>query len=105
MNLHEVNVGLDTWNKISPEIQAIFNEVVRATSADASAHFLYSDMTYAQQFVDEKSGELTPLDDEALENLRRYALEVVDEYSAKDPDYCGKLGPLLHEVQTLRGLV
>ncbi|TRW92243.1 twin-arginine translocation signal domain-containing protein [Paracoccus sp. M683] len=101
----EVIVGLDTWSKISPEVQAIFNEVVRATSAQASAHFLYRDMTYAQKFVDEMGGELTQLDDDALENLRRYSLEVVDEYSAKDPDYCGKLGPMLHEFQKLRGLV
>lgn len=101
----EVIVGLDTWSKSSPEIQAIFNEIVRATSADASAHFLYRDMTYAQQFVDEMGGELTQLDEEALENLRRYSLEVVDEYSAKDPEYCGKLGPMLHELQKLRGLV
>lgn len=78
---------------------------MRATSADASAHFLYRDMTYAQEFVDEMGGELTQLDEEALENLRRYSLEVVDEYSAKDPDYCGKLGPMLHEFQKLRGLV
>ncbi|AUH35355.1 TRAP transporter substrate-binding protein [Paracoccus tegillarcae] len=101
----EVIVGLDTWSKISPELQVIFNEIVRATSADASAHFLYRDMTYSQQFVDEMGGELTQLDDEALENLRRYSLEVVDEYSAKDPEYCGKLGPMLHDFQKLRGLV
>lgn len=101
----EVIVGLDNWNKVGPEIQAIFNEIVRATSADASAHFLYRDMTYAQKFVDEQGGELTTLDEEALANLRKYSLEVVDAYSAKDPEYCGKLGPMLHELQKLRGLV
>lgn len=101
----EVIVGLENWNKISPELQATFNEVVRATSADASAHFLYRDMTYSKQFVDELGGELTTLDDQALSDLRRHSLEVVDAYSAKDPEYCGKLGPMLHEFQTLRGLV
>jgi len=101
----EVIVGLENWNKIGPDLQATFNEIVRATSADASAHFLYRDMTYAKQFVDEMGGELTTLDEEALANLRRYSLEVVDEYSAKDPEYCGVVGPMLHEFQKLRGLV
>lgn len=62
-------------------------------------------MLYAQKFVDELGGELTTLDDEALTNLRTYSLEIVDAYSAKDPDYCGKLGPMLHDFQKLRGLV
>ncbi len=122
MNLHEVNkyivrpdlvghlngeviVGMDKWDSIGPEVQATFNEIVRATSADASAHFLNRDMLYAQKFVDEMGGELTTLDDEALTSLRQHSLEVVDEYSAKDPDYCGKLGPMLHDFQKLRGLV
>lgn len=122
MNLHEVNkyivrpdlvghlngeviVGMDKWDSIGPEVQATFNEIVRATSADASAHFLNRDMLYAQKFVDEMGGELTTLDDDALTILRQHSLEVVDEYSAKDPEYCGKLGPMLHDFQKLRGLV
>ena len=100
----EVIVGLENWNTIGADLQATFNEVVRAVSADASAHFLHRDMIYAQQFVEEMDGELTTLDAAALADLTRYSLEVVDEFSARDPEFCGVLGPMLREFQTLRGL-
>ncbi len=100
----EVIVGLDKWNAIGSDVQAIFNEIVRATSADASAHFLNRDLHYMKQFVEEVGGELCWLDEDAIAQLRRHSLEVVDEYSAKDPTYCGKVGAMLHEFQTLRGM-
>ncbi|PXW82696.1 TRAP-type mannitol/chloroaromatic compound transport system substrate-binding protein [Ruegeria sp. P4] len=100
----EVIVSMDKWNAIGSDIQAIFNEIVRATSADASAHFLNRDLHYMKQFTEEMNGELCWLDADAVADLRRYSLEVVDEYSAKDPTYCGKVGAMLHEFQTLRGM-
>ncbi|MBY6092595.1 TRAP transporter substrate-binding protein [Maritimibacter alkaliphilus] len=92
----EVMVGLDAWNKIGTDLQATVNEIVRAASADASAHFLYQDLLRKQDF-EEMGGEVLTLDEEAQANLRRYSLEVVDEYSQKDPKYCGRVGEMLHE--------
>ncbi|QFT67923.1 Lactate-binding periplasmic protein precursor [Labrenzia sp. THAF35] len=101
----EVLVSLERWNSIGTDLQATFNEIVRATSADASAHFLYRDMLYTKEFIEEMNGELSQLDEEALMNLHKYSLEVVDEYSEKDPKYCGRVGEMLHEFQKLRGIV
>jgi TRAP-type C4-dicarboxylate transport system substrate-binding protein len=98
----EVMVGLEQWNSLGDELKATFNEIVRATSADASAHFLHQDLLRKQDFV-EMGGELVQLDQEAQENLRRYSLEVVDDFSEQDPKYCGRVGEMLHEFLRITG--
>ncbi|UZD90369.1 TRAP transporter substrate-binding protein [Cognatishimia activa] len=100
----EVFAGLKAWEGLGDDLKATVSEVVRATSADASAHFVYRDMLFKKQFVEEMGGELTRLDDAAIANLRRYSMEVVDEFSAKDPKFSGRVGEMLHEFQKLRGL-
>ncbi|MFP5508483.1 MAG: TRAP transporter substrate-binding protein [Alphaproteobacteria bacterium] len=98
----EVMVGLEQWNSIGDELKATFNEIVRATSADASAHFLHRDLLRKQDFV-AMGGELTQLDQEAQDNLRKYSLEVVDDFSKQDPKYCGRVGEMLHEFLKVTG--
>jgi TRAP-type mannitol/chloroaromatic compound transport system substrate-binding protein len=99
----EVMVGMDQWNAIGDELKAVFNEVVRATSAEAAAHFLYRDILRKQDFVSERGGELVRLEDETLEDLRRFSLEVVDDYSQQDPQFCGRVGEMLHEFLRVTG--
>ena len=100
----EVFAGQEAWNGLGDDLKATVSEIVRATSADASAHFVYRDMLFKKQFVEEMGGELTQLDENAQADLRRYSMEVVDEFSARDPEYSGRVGEMLHEFQRLRGL-
>ncbi|MEY3003701.1 MAG: hypothetical protein RLZZ491_877 [Pseudomonadota bacterium] len=99
----EVMVGLDAWNAVGEDIRATVNEIVRATSAEAAAHFLYRDIQFKQKFVSEMSGELVRIDDEALGALRTASLQVVDDFSAQDPKYCGRLGEMLHDFLRMTG--
>lgn len=99
----EVMVGLDAWNAVGEDIRAVVNEVVRATSAEAAAHFLYRDHQFKQQFVNEMGGELVRIDDEALAALRTASLAVVDDFSVQDPTYSGRLGEMLHEFLRVTG--
>jgi TRAP-type mannitol/chloroaromatic compound transport system substrate-binding protein len=99
----EVMVGLDAWNAVGDDIRAVVNEVVRATSAEAAAHFLYRDILFKEQFVSEFGGELIRLEDDTMADLRRASLEVVDEFSAQDPQYSGRLGEMLHDFLRLTG--
>ena len=96
-------VGMNAWNAIGEDLKAVVNEVVRATSAEAAAHFLFRDMQFKQKFVNEMGGELVQLDEEALSNLRMASLEVVDDFSAQDPQYSGRLGEMLHEFLRITG--
>jgi TRAP-type mannitol/chloroaromatic compound transport system substrate-binding protein len=101
----EVMVGLDAWNAIGDELKAVVNEITRATSAEAAAHFLYRDYLFKQQFVAENGGELIRMEDDTLAALRSASLEVVDEFSAQDPQYSGRLGEMLHEFLRMTGRV
>lgn len=101
----EVMVGLDAWNSISTELQAVVNEVTRATSAEAAAHFLYRDYLYKQEFVNNMGGTLTQMDDDTVRALRTASLEVVDDFSAQDPKYSGRLGEMLREFLTMTGRI
>ncbi|WP_372892383.1 TRAP transporter substrate-binding protein [Rhodosalinus sp.] len=93
----EVMVGLDAWNAIGEDLRAVVTDVTRATSAEAAAHFLYRDILFKQEFVNDFGGELIRMEDDTLQALRTASLEVVDEYSEQDPEYSGRLGEMLHE--------
>ncbi len=99
----EVMVGLDNWNSVGDEVKAIVTEITRATSAEAAAHFLYRDYQRKEDFVNDHGGELVQLDEDALADLRRYSLEVVDDFSAQDPQYSGRVGEMLHEFLRMTG--
>jgi TRAP-type mannitol/chloroaromatic compound transport system substrate-binding protein len=101
----EVMVNLKKWNSIGRDLQATFNEIVRATSADASAHFLYHDYLGAKQYTEKEGGTITTLDADTIGALRSASLQVVDEFSARDPKYSGKVGALLHEFMRMTGKV
>jgi hypothetical protein len=81
----------------------VVNEIVRATSAEAAAHFLHRDILSKQTFVNDMGGELVRIDDDALAALRAASLSVVDDFSAQDPTYCGRLGEMLHDFLRLTG--
>ncbi|MBK5926251.1 TRAP transporter substrate-binding protein [Rhodobaculum claviforme] len=93
----EVMVGTQAWNAVGEDIRAVVTEITRATSAEAAAHFLYRDIQFKQRFVEEFGGELVRLDDDALAQLRTASMAVVDEFSAQDPQYSGRLGEMLHD--------
>ncbi|WP_417249480.1 TRAP transporter substrate-binding protein [Celeribacter sp.] len=99
----EVMVGMEAWNAIGDDLKATFNEIVRATSADASAHFLHQDLVRKDEFVKELGGEITNLEPAVVEELRVKSMEVVDEYAERDPNYSGRVAELLHEFMRLTG--
>jgi TRAP-type mannitol/chloroaromatic compound transport system substrate-binding protein len=101
----EVMVALDKWNAIGDDLKAVFNEIVRSTSADASAHFLHRDYLGAKSFTENEGGTITMLDEETIVALRTASLEVVDEFSERDPQYSGAVGAMLHDFMRMTGKV
>jgi len=43
------------------------------------------------------------VNDDIIAEMRVHSLAVVDEYSAQDPEYCGKVGAILHDFMRLTG--
>lgn len=92
----EILVNKKRWDAMDSSQQKAIEDCCLATSADTSAWLTGKDLIALDEFQN-RGGKLSRLDDDSVQMLRKYALEVVDEYSAKDPDYCGKVGALLHE--------
>ena len=101
----EIFVNQKTWDGLPEDIRQILLDATLATSADANAWFRYNDFIDLEKFKSEYKGEVVELEPEAVAAMQQYSLDVVDEYSEKDPQYCGKVGALLHEFLKLRGKV
>lgn len=99
----EVMVGMNNWNAVGEDVRTIVQQITRAASAEAAAHFLYRDHLRKQDFVNDHGGELVQLDDAAVADLKRHSLAVVDDFSAQDPQYSGRVGEMLHEYLRVTG--
>lgn len=56
-------------------------------------------------FTGEMGKNISRVSEDVMSELRAKSLEVVDEYSQEDPEYCGKLGDMMHEFMRLTGKV
>lgn len=99
----EFIVGIDQWNKLGEDHKHIIDTAVRAMSARASAHFRYQDYLKMDTFTGEMNKNILHVSDNVMEQLRIKSMEVVDEYSAEDPEYSGRVGEILHEFMRLTG--
>ena len=50
-------------------------------------------------------GELCYMDADTVAQMRKFSIEVVDEYSKKDPKYCAKAGELLKDMLKMSGRI
>ena len=99
----EFIVGMKQWNKLGEDHKRVIHNAVRAMSARASARFRYQDFLRMDEFTGEMDKKISTVSDDVMAQLRKHSMEVVDEYSAEDPDYCGRIGELLHEFMQLTG--
>lgn len=100
----EVFVNMKVWESLPDDYQRIIQDCVLATCMDSQAWFSYHNYLCKQEFV-KKGGKISTMNPETVALMRKYSLDVVDEYSKKDPKYCGKVGALLHEYYKMTGRV
>ena len=55
------------------------------------------------EFSGEMGKNISTVSPEVMGRLRAHSMEVIDEYSAADPDYSGRVGALMHEFMKLTG--
>jgi len=67
------------------------------------AWFTYYDNVRAKEFEDKKMGKVVWMTDDTVKKLRTYSMEVVDEYSKKDPKYCAPAAKLLKDLLQMSG--
>ncbi|WP_339799835.1 TRAP transporter substrate-binding protein [uncultured Marinobacter sp.] len=101
----EVFVNQKAWDALGSDHKRIVNDATIAASIDSSAIFRHHDFLRMQDFVNDFGGEIVQMDEEVIQQMRLKSLEVVDELSKRDPEYSGKIGPLLHEFMRITGKV
>ncbi|WP_163851670.1 TRAP transporter substrate-binding protein [Pseudooceanicola aestuarii] len=99
----EFVIGMEQWNRLGDDHKRIINDGVRAMSADASAHFRHLDYLRMKEFTDDMGKSISTVGPDVMAQLRDMSMEVVDEYSAEDPEYSGRVGAMLHEFMALTG--
>lgn len=99
----EVFVNMNRWNQLGEDHKRILHDAVRVASNIYTARILYEDATGMASFVEDHGGEVVMMEDSVMEEMRVASMAVVDEISAQDPRYSGRVGELLHEFMRMTG--
>lgn len=99
----EFMVSQKSWDALGSDHKKAVEQCVRAMSAEASGYFLNGDYEKMKIFTDDMGKSISRLNDDVTSEIRIKSMEVVDEYSAADPEYSGKVGAILHEFMKTTG--
>jgi TRAP-type mannitol/chloroaromatic compound transport system substrate-binding protein len=101
----EVFFSLEAWNKLGADFKRVIEDAVLATHLEAAGMFMIRDLQRMKDFQSEYNGEIVYMNNDSVELLRLKSLEVVDELSKRDPEYSGRIGPILREFMQLTGKI
>jgi TRAP-type mannitol/chloroaromatic compound transport system substrate-binding protein len=105
INNGEIIMNQKKWDELPDHLKAIVEECANSCGTDFLRWSGYNDILDINQFQEKKMGQLTQMDADTVAQLRRFSIEVVDEYSKKDPKYCAKAGDLLKDLLKMTGRI
>ncbi len=105
INNGEIIMNQKAWDELPSDMKAIVEECANSAGTDFLRWSGYNNMVDINKFQKDKMGELSYMDEDTVAQLRKFSLEVVDEYSAKDPKYCGPAGELLKDMLKMAGRI
>ena len=98
INNGEIIMNQKKWEDLPADLKAIVEECTTSAGIDFLKWSGYNDMLDVVKFQEENKGKLTHMDADTVSQMRKFSIEVVDEYSKKDPKYCAKAGELLKDL-------
>ena len=98
INNGEIIMNQKKWEDLPADLKAIVEECTTSAGIDFLKWSGYNDMLDIVKFQEENKGKLTHMDADTVSQMRKFSIEVVDEYSKKDPKYCAKAGELLKDL-------
>lgn len=105
INNGEIIMNQKKWDELPDDLKAIIEECAASTGIDFLRWSGYNDAIDIEKFQKEKMGELSYMNEDTVAQMRKFSIEVVDEYSKKDPKYCGKAGELLKKQLKMNGRI
>jgi len=101
--LGEIFINQKLYDTLPGDIKRVLLDCTLATNADSNAWFRYRDFADAELFQKDYKGKIVYMDPETVAMMRKFSMDVIDEYSKQDPKYCGKVGALMHEFIKMTG--
>lgn len=105
VNNGEIIMNQKTWDELPSDIQTIISECATSAGNDFLRWSGYNDIVDIQKFQQSNMGKLSHMDADTVAQLRKFSIEVIDEYSVKDPKYCAKAGALLKDLLKMTGRI
>ncbi|MBR9980507.1 MAG: TRAP transporter substrate-binding protein DctP [Desulfatitalea sp.] len=105
VNNGEIIMNHKKWDELPNDMKAIVEECTNSTGIDFLKWSGYNDIIYINKFQKDKMGELSHMDQDTVAQMRKFSIDVVDEYSKKDPKYCAKAGELLKDLLKMTGRI
>ncbi|MFH1982620.1 MAG: TRAP transporter substrate-binding protein [Pseudomonadota bacterium] len=105
INNGEIIMNSKKWDALPADFKAIVEECANSCGTDFLRWSGYNDILDINTFQEKKMGELSHMDADTVAQLRKFSIEVVDEYSKKDPKYCAKAGQLLKDLLKMTGRI
>jgi TRAP-type mannitol/chloroaromatic compound transport system substrate-binding protein len=81
----EIIVNKNSWQKLSPDLQAIVEAAASATANETYADFVYHNVLAFRPLLEEHGVQLRTFNDEIVQALAKATHEVLAELAAKDP--------------------
>ena len=109
-NLAEINNGEiimnhKKWDALPKDFQAILEECTRSAGIDFLKWTGYNDIIDINKWNDKKMGGQSTLTEDTVAQLRKFSIEVLDEYAKKDPKYSAPAGEMLKKLMKMAGRI
>jgi len=101
----EIFMTQKLWKKLPSDVKQVLESCVLDVSVKMQSSSRYGDYLKIEEFQKKGYGEIVTMDDKSVEMLKKYSIDVIDEYSKKDPKYCGRAGELLKEFLRIRARI
>jgi len=85
-SIPEIEVNLDAWNKLPPDLQAIFDAATRAAALDAWTDYANEDMEALRKYR-EYGTQIIKLSPETLARVKKLAQELLEKKAAENPTF------------------
>jgi len=100
----EIFVNQKLWKTLPSDVKQVLESCTVDVSVKMQSN-VYGDYLKIDEFQKKGFGEVVTMDERSVELLTKYSMEVIDEYSKKDPKYCGRVGVLMKEFFRIRARI
>jgi len=101
----EIIISKKKWDNLPKDMQIIVEECAKGAAINHLRWTGYNDDLCLDEFKKNNMGEISYMEKDTIDQMRKYSFDVVEEYSKRDPKYCKKAGDLLKAQMKMKGRI